>query len=68
VLGALCLICLLWFQKPHASATVSGPAALSYLKGLALGAIIAAIVPLVFRSLRLSAQSDAGTEPEAEAS
>jgi membrane-associated phospholipid phosphatase len=53
LLGTGCLLLLLAFEKPHASATVSGPAFFSYLKGFSLGVIIVALVPFVFRTLGL---------------
>ncbi len=64
LLGASCLVLLLLFEKPHATATVSGPALLSYAKGFALGVVIVALVPFVFRALGLGRREESNTPAE----
>jgi membrane-associated phospholipid phosphatase len=58
LLGTGCLLLLLVFEKPHASATVSGSDFIAYLKGFTLGVVIVALMPFVFSILRLGTRTE----------
>jgi glycerophosphoryl diester phosphodiesterase len=64
LLGTSCLLGLVFLERPHAGASVSGPVFLSYLKGFSLGVVIVALMPLAFRALRLGTPA-AGNGPAA---